>query len=110
MAKEKNDAVSANPALVEFPRDVWGMTSELRKAGIRAAQSVRGNPEKQALLVATLRVIAQHSAARVNSDADAVAARVQKIAERDAAVNRRVSSNGVPTPDTAAVEPEVPAE
>ena len=97
MAKETK--VSANPAMVEFPLDRWGMTSELRKAGIRAAQSVRGDPEKQALLVATLRVLAQHSAARVNSDADAVAARVAKIAARDASATSRMNVHGVPTPD-----------
>jgi len=103
LAKETKDKpVSANPALVEFPRDEWGMTSELRKAGIRAAQSVRGNPEKQALFVATLRILAQHSAARVNSDADAVKARVRKLAERDASPLSRMVVTGVPTPDAPA--------
>jgi hypothetical protein len=93
--------VSANPALVEFPRDEWGMTSELRKAGLRCASSVRGNKEKQSLFVATLRVLAQHSAARVNSDAADVAAHAAEIEARDASQFRRVASHGVQTPSTA---------
>lgn len=91
-------AVATNPALVEFPRDQWGMTSELRKAGLRAASSVRGNPEKQALLLQTLRVIAQHSQARLQSDADALIARGEKIAERNASSLHRVASHGAPLP------------
>ncbi|MGX9389616.1 hypothetical protein ACWX0O_01700 [Nitrobacteraceae bacterium UC4449_H16] len=102
--------VSANPALVEFPRDLWGMTAELRKAGLRAAGSVRGNPEKQALFVATLRVLAQHSAARVRADADALIERGEKIAAREASAFQRVASRGVPTPETAAEPADAAAE
>jgi hypothetical protein len=75
------------------------MTAELRKAGLRAASSVRGNPEKQALLMATIRVIAQHSVARVDSDASALVARGEAIAAREASAFQRVASNGVPTPE-----------
>ena len=57
--------VSSNPALVEFPTDPWGMTAELRKAGLRAASSLRGSEEKQAIFLATLRVLAQHALARL---------------------------------------------
>jgi hypothetical protein len=92
------DTISANPALVEFPRDQWGMTSELRKAGIRAASAVRGNPEKQALLIATLRVIAQHAAARVGADASALVDRGARIAARESSQYQRVASRGVPLP------------
>lgn len=90
--------VSTNPAMVEFPRDVWGMTTELRKAGLRAASAVRGNAEKHKLFLATLRVLAQHSAARLNSDAEGTAAHAAKIAARAASAYQRVASHGVQTP------------
>lgn len=60
--------VSANPAQVEWPTDQWGMTAELRKSGLRAAGSCRGNQEKLDLFLATLRVLAQHALARLESD------------------------------------------
>ena len=95
---EATSAVSTNPALVEFPRDEWGFTSDLRKAGLQAASSVRGNPEKQALFVATLRVLAQHAAARLKGDAAELKARGEEIEARNASAYQRVASHGVQTP------------
>lgn len=92
-AAASND-VHSNPALVEFPRDEWGMTAELRKAGLRAASSVRGNEEKHRLLLQTLRIIAQHSAARLNGDQEAIAAEGARIAARSADPRQRI--NAVP--------------
>lgn len=80
--------------MVEFPRDTWGFTTELRKAGLKAASSVRGNADKQALFIATLRVLAQHATARVKGDAAAHVARGAAIAERDASTFHRVASRG----------------
>lgn len=95
MAKE--NTVSGNPAFVEFPRDEWGFTSELRAVGLRAASAVNGNADKHALLVATLRVLAQHAQARLNGDADALQALGEQIAKRDASTFHRVASHGVQT-------------
>jgi hypothetical protein len=89
--------VSGNPALVEFPRDTWGFTSDLRKAGLLAASAVRGSQEKQDLLLATLRVIAQHSLARFDGDAEAVQVRLAEIAERDSLVLHRQYGRVAPT-------------
>ncbi|WP_156164421.1 hypothetical protein [Bradyrhizobium sp. LTSP885] len=103
MSKEKTEtkaeapaapAVSANPALVEFPRDTWGFTSELRKIGLLAASDVRGNKEKQDLYLATLRVLAQHSLARFNRDAADLLAQIAEIEERDASLTRRQFGRG----------------
>lgn len=58
----------ANPALIEWPSDVWGMTTALRAALISAARSVRGNDEKMALFMATIKVGVQHSMARFEGD------------------------------------------
>lgn len=87
--------VSSNPALVEFPRDEWGFTSDLRKAGLAAASAIYGNPEKQALFIATLRVLAQHAGARVNSDAAALKAEGERIEARNAGALHRVASHGI---------------
>lgn len=76
--------VSSNPAKVEFPRDPWGFTTELRKAGLQAASGVRGDVDKNALFLQTLRILAQHAQSRLNSDAAAVVARGAVIAERNA--------------------------
>jgi hypothetical protein len=81
--------------MVEFPRDEWGFTSELRAAGLRAASAVRGNDAKQALFVATLRVLAQHAAARFEGDAAAIVAQGKEIEARNASALHRVASRGV---------------
>lgn len=107
MATEKKaaPAVPANPALVEFPRDEWGFTTELRKAGLQAAQSIRGNDEKHRLFIDTIKVLAQHAIARLEGDAKAVAARVEEIAKRDASALHRQFGTA-----KAAEPAETPAE
>lgn len=112
MAKEtKGTAVPANPALVEFPRDPWGFTSELRKVGLRAASSIRGNDEKHKLFLDTIRVLAQHALARLEGDAEAVARRIEEVAKQDAAIFRRQhwTAPAVPAEAPAQAE-EKPAE
>ena len=71
--------VSANAAHVEFPRDVWGFTTELRKAGLQAAGRVRGDQSKQELLLQTLSIIAQHALARFPEDQAGNAARAETL-------------------------------
>lgn len=76
--------VPSNPAMVEFPRDVWGFTTELRKALLKAAGSVRGNSDKHDVLMQTIRVGAQHAFARLDGDAGNVAAKVAALADKAA--------------------------
>jgi hypothetical protein len=107
MATEKKaaSAVPANPALVEFPRDEWGFTTELRKVGLQAAQRVRGNDEKHKLFIDTIKILAQHAIARLEGDAAALVAEIEAIAERDASALHRQFGTA------KAVEPaETPAE
>jgi hypothetical protein len=109
MATEKKaaSAVPANPALVEFPRDEWGFTTELRKAGLQAAQRIRGNDEKHKLFIDTIKIIAQHAIARLEGDAAALVREIEQIAERDAsALHRQFGKAPVEAP---AVE-EKPAD
>ncbi|WP_085352839.1 hypothetical protein [Bradyrhizobium canariense] len=90
MATEKKaSTVPANPAMVEFPRDEWGFTTELRKAGLQAASRIRGNDEKHKLFIDTIKIIAQHAIARLEGDAAALVAEIEQIAERDASALHR---------------------
>lgn len=84
--------VNSNPALVEFPTDPWGFTSELRKAGLRSAARVKGDPEKQALFLATLRTLALHSQARVADDKAALDLRAKEIQEQNVARGEHLRS------------------
>lgn len=79
--------ISPNPALVEFPQDVWGFTSELRKAGIRAGQAIRGDAEKLSLYLAHLRILALHVKARFDGD-------VAELADRAAEIEFRAIERG----------------
>lgn len=59
---------NANPALLEFPRDVHGFTSPLRKEILNAAGRVGGFQDKQDLLLTTLYVAVAHVKARFAKD------------------------------------------
>lgn len=60
--------VSANPAQVEFPRDEWGFTTNLRKYGLQVAGAIRGDEQKLTLYIQTLGILAQHAQARIDGD------------------------------------------
>jgi hypothetical protein len=86
--------VSKNPAQVEFPRDTWGMTVPLRKAGLKAASSIRGDEQKLAIFIGTLQVLAQHAKSRMDDDKAAIQA-------RNDAINRHITNErafGAPVP------------
>lgn len=74
--------VSANPALVEFPRDQWGFTTQLRKQGLLVAGAIRGDEAKLQLYIQTLGILAQHAQARIDGDKAERAARLAEVAER----------------------------
>jgi hypothetical protein len=87
-----------NPATIEFPRDEWGMTTELRKAGLRGAASIRGNEAKLRVYLATLSILALHAKARLDDDKASNAARLAESAEFYK--NERVYGTPVPAPAT----------
>jgi hypothetical protein len=78
--------VPANPALISWPRDQWGMCVDLRKALVEAARNVRGNDEKMEVFMSTLKVGIQHAMARLGSDKEAL---VAAIAAEEEAIARR---------------------
>lgn len=82
--------VPTNPALLDFPTDPWGFTSALKKETLRAASTVQAQPDKQALLLATMELLIEHIKARFPTDQsnkDAFAEQARKAyAERH---NRR---------------------
>lgn len=71
-------AANPNPALLQFPQDPWGFTTELRKVGARACAGVRGQDDKHVVLMGTLMVLMAHARVRLKGDA---AARMQQIAD-----------------------------
>ena len=100
-------AVSTNPAQVRFPQDIWGMTTVLRKAGLQAAASIRGNDAKQRIFLGTLAVLAGHAKARHEDDKAALESTMQRakeLSEWEANRDRKVAQN-VPAPATEAAIP-----
>lgn len=79
---DETNTVSANPALVSFPRDEWGFTSALRKYGLLVAGAIRGDEKKLALYIQTLGILAQHAQARLPSDQ---AEKARRLADLEAA-------------------------
>lgn len=62
--------VPTNPAMLEFPADKWGFTSEFRKAALKMAGGIRGNKEKHDLVMLTMGILAKHILARYLADKD----------------------------------------
>lgn len=92
-------AAGANPAELQFPTDPWGFTSEIKKAALRAAGTVRGQDDKHMLLLGTLAVLMAHVKARLTSDKATQA----EIIEREikyAAERNRVEATPVPAEPT----------
>lgn len=56
--------VSSNPNAVEFERDQYGITSNLKREGLRAAGRVAGDEQKLRTLVKALEVLREHAIAR----------------------------------------------
>ena len=71
--------VAVNPALIEWPRDEHGITSELKRAFVQAAMKCKGNPDKERILIGTIMVGLAHTRKRVVKDAEIQAGRVQHI-------------------------------
>ena len=69
----------SNPTFIEWPFDEHGMTTLLRKEGVRAIGRVAGSPEKADVVMATLQCLAQHLKARVPDQQEAIAQRVAAL-------------------------------
>ena len=79
-------AVSANVAGIQWPSDKWGYTSKLRKEFTVAASTVKGQADKQAILLHTLDLMRGHLIARFKADAEG---RVHALARIQAATEDR---------------------
>lgn len=79
--------VSDNPAQIEWPRDEHGITVALKRAFCDAASAVKGNKEKEKVLIATIMVGLAHVRKRVVKDAGVQALRIENI--KKAAVARK---------------------
>lgn len=61
-------AAGPNPAVLKFPTDRWGFTSEIKKSVLKAAATVRGQQDKHDILIGTLAVLIAHIKARLPAD------------------------------------------
>lgn len=77
--KELIAQVTDNPAKLVFPTDRWGFTSEVKKAILKAAGSVRGHEDKHDILLATLVVLVTHVKLRKDKDVAEKALRLERI-------------------------------
>lgn len=93
-------AVNTNPAKVQFPKDPWGFTADLRKIGLKVASNVRGQKDKQDVLIATLAILAAHVKGRFDEDAKYETKRRQQMQEAHAErlPRQRQAGTVVPTP------------
>ena len=92
-------SVSANTALVEWPRDEWGSLSNLRKELLLAASNIRGQDDKQELFLNTLKTAALHAIARFSADKAALIAEVEYENTRIARQNGTGRVYGTPVQD-----------
>lgn len=60
--------VSANPALLSFPTDKWGLTKDLKRAMTQLGSRVAGDPSKKALADAVLKILTDHLELKYKSD------------------------------------------
>lgn len=88
-----------NAAELKFPTDKWGFTSDVKKAVLRAASSIRGNEQKQMLMIGTLAVLQAHIRARFEPDRELAQKRIEQIeaAAQERNARERVSSYPVNT-------------
>ena len=92
-------SVSANTALVEWPRDEWGSLSSLRKELLLAASNIRGQDDKQEVFLNTLKTAALHAIARFSGDKAALVAEVEYENNRIARQNGTGRVYGTPVQD-----------
>jgi hypothetical protein len=91
--------VSANTALVEWPRDEWGSLSNLRKELLLAASNIRGQDDKQEVFLNTLQTAALHAIARFSGDKAALVAEIEYENNRIARQNGTGRVYGTPVQD-----------
>jgi hypothetical protein len=91
--------VSANSALVEWPRDEWGSLSNLRKELLLAAGNIRGQDDKQEVFLNTLKTAALHAIARFGADKAALIAEIEYENTRIARQNGTGRVYGTPVQD-----------
>tara|TARA_Y100000296_G_scaffold66371_1_gene78401 strand:+ start:33256 stop:33801 length:546 start_codon:yes stop_codon:yes gene_type:complete len=88
MAKESTTvtdkkSVPSNPMDVEWPQDVAGFSTMLRKEGVRAAGRVNGKKDKLSLLIETLDTLKAHAVSRYKAQKE-IEAQADRSAEQRA--------------------------
>lgn len=70
----------SNPALINWPTDIWGITKDVKKAIVAATARVNGQADKKAVLDSVLRIALAHLEARFEADSTLRAKRIEKAA------------------------------
>lgn len=73
--------VSVNAAQIQYPSDIWGTTSALRKEFANITGKLNGHPARTEILLATLAVMAAHVQKRTQKDNDLRSARRARVTE-----------------------------
>jgi hypothetical protein len=89
-------SANPNPALLQFPQDTWGFTTELRKVGTRVASNIRGQEDKHLVYMGTLMVLMAHARARLPVDATARMQQIREVSETMAESERYTRVYGKP--------------
>lgn len=72
--------VGANPALLPWPTDQWGLTKDLKQAITQLGSRIAGHEDKKELVDATLAVALAFLEAKYEQDAEIRAARIAEAA------------------------------
>lgn len=73
--------VSDNVAQIQYPADIWGTTSALRKEFAQITGKLNGHPARTEILLATLAIMASHIQKRKGKDNTQRAARRARVVE-----------------------------
>lgn len=85
VTKQKERAVTSNGSLIRFPSDRFGVTKDIKKAGLHAASRIAGNAEKKELVLAVIDIMVEH----INLKFAADVAYRKKLDERKAAKDEK---------------------
>lgn len=78
-----------NPRKIEWPVDTFGISSMLKKEGVRAAGRIKGDEAKLKTFLNVLKALGEHAKAKFADDRKVAEARIEAVEARDAALTER---------------------
>lgn len=86
--KQIDQGISANPSLIVFPTDRFGVTKDVKKALLHAASRIAGDEKKKELVLEVIEICKEHLELKFKEDR----AYRKKLAERDAAKRKEANA------------------